>query len=82
MLIFDGKLMIFEAFLRPIYGEHVFYMFLYVFCRFFELKIVSDDFAVLNMNGDFGPTRLSVKKRFFPDEPSERKDAERRVHFH
>ena len=63
MLIFDGKLMIFEAFWCPnIFNERVFYMW---FCHFFDLKIASDDFIVLNMNGDFGPSRLSVKKRVF-----------------
>ena len=37
----------------------------FFFLSFFDLKIASDDFSVLNMNGDFGPTRLSVKMRVF-----------------
>ena len=54
-----------------------------VFVVFLDLKIISDDFDVENMNGDFGATRLSVKKAcfFFHDEASERKDTVGRVHF-
>ena len=64
MLIFDEKLMIFEAFLGPKYIKKTcFYMFFFVV--FFDSKTASDEFAVLSMNGDSGPTRLSAKKRGF-----------------
>ena len=63
MLILDEKLMI----LKHLWGPHVFSkrVCLHFFCRFFDLKIVSDDFDVKDMNCDFGPSRLSVKKRVF-----------------
>ena len=62
MLIFDEKMMIFEAFLGPnIFRKRVFYMF---FVVFFDLKIVSDVIDSKNMNCDLG-TDFFVKKMIF-----------------
>ena len=54
------------------------------FSFFFDLKIARDDSGLLYRNGDFGQTRLSIKKRVFSlhVEPCDRKDTEERVHFH
>ena len=46
MLIFDEKMMIFDVFLGPKYSDKTY--FLHVFVVFFDLKIASDDFTVLN----------------------------------
>jgi hypothetical protein len=64
MLIFDAKLMIFQAFSGSIYFQWTCFLHVF-FVVFFDLKIASDDFGVENTNGDFGATRLSVKNRVF-----------------
>ena len=47
---------------KPI-KSHFLHVFFLLF--FFDLKIVSDEFDVENMNGDFGQSRLSEENVFF-----------------
>ena len=63
------------------YTGNVFFASFFSF--FLDLKIARDDSRLEYTNGDFGPTRLSIKKRVFSlhVKPSERKDSEDSVHF-
>ena len=63
MLIFDEKMMIFEAFLGPnIFRKRVFCTF---FLVFLDLKIVRDISASNDMNGDFAEDFFCKKACFF-----------------
>ena len=50
---------------------------------FLDLKIARDDSGLYRTNGDFGPTRLSIKTRVFPlhVQSCERKGRKKRVIF-